>query len=129
MDDVKQNGGQMELLDAKNFYSDFSYPNGILKIIELNLVDFDLWYLMQQEQAILRIEGLKERYPNRKLIPFARRDDGDDIACFEVGKMDRVQIIHDFAGEGYEQRKEYACFWNWFRDAVNEMIDKDERDE
>ena len=119
----------MELLDAKDFYSDFSYPNGILKIIELNLVDFDLWYLMQQEQAILRIKGLKERYPSRKLIPFARRDDSDDIACFEVGKKDRVQIIHDFSSEGYEQRKEYACFWNWFRDAVNEMIDQDERNE
>ena len=119
----------MELLNVQDFYSDFSYPKGILKIIELNLVDFDLWYLMKQEQAILRIRGLKERYPSRKLIPFARRDDNDDIACFEVGKGERVQIIHDFSGEGYEQRKEYACFWNWVRDAMNEMIDKNECNE
>ena len=67
-------------------------------------------------------------YPQRKLIPFARRDDGDDIACFEVGKENRVQIIHDFASAGYEQRKEYECFWDWFRDAVEEMINKDECD-
>lgn len=37
----------MELLNVQDFYSDFSYPKGILKIIELNLVDFDLWYLMK----------------------------------------------------------------------------------
>lgn len=40
------------------------------------------------------------------VIPFARRDDNDDIACFEVGKGKSVQIIHDFASEGFEQRKE-----------------------
>ena len=61
----------------------------------------------------------------RELIPFARRDDGD-IACFEVGKGNKVQIIHDFAGAGYEQRKEYVCFWDWFKDAVAEMIKEDE---
>ena len=95
----------MELLDAKDFYSDFSYPNGILKIIELNLVDFDLWYLMQQEQAILRIKGLKERYPGRKLIPFARRDDSDDIACFEVGKKIGYKLSMTFQVKDMNKEK------------------------
>lgn len=45
----------------------------------------------------------------RSLIPFARRDDGGDIACLEVGKGSRVQIIYDFASDGYEQSKEYEC--------------------
>ena len=31
---------------------------------------------------------------------------------------------HDFASEGYEQRKEYECFWDGFRDAINEMIEE-----
>lgn len=56
------------------------------------------------------------------VIPFARRDDNDDIACFEVGKGKSVQIIHDFASEGFEQRKEQGCFWDWFRDAIDKMI-------
>jgi len=34
---------------------------------------------------------------NRRLVPFARRDDSDDIVCFEVGQDERVFIIHDFA--------------------------------
>ena len=70
-----------------------------------------------------RLKGVTERYPNRKLIPFARRDDNDDIACFEVGKGEKVQIIHDFASEGYEQRNEYNDFWDWLKDAIDEMIE------
>ncbi len=45
-----------------------------------------------------------------------------DIACFEVGQDGRVFIIHDFASEGYEQRKIYVDFWEWFKDAIQEMI-------
>lgn len=114
----------MELYNINAVYSDYVYPDEYLKIIELNLTDFEMWYLMSNEQIDIRIKGLKSRYPSRKLIPFARRDDCDDIACFEVEKGNHVQIIHDFASEGYEQRKEYECFWDWFRDAINEMIEE-----
>lgn len=43
-------------------------------------------------------------HPNRCLIPFAKRDDNDDIACFELGKGESVIIIHDFASHGFEDR-------------------------
>lgn len=112
----------MELYNISTIYNDYMYPTEFIKINDLNLVDFDVWYLMNNEQVDIRINGLKARYPSRKLIPFARRDDCDDIACFEVGKGNCVQIIHDFADEGFEQRKEYECFWDWFRDAIDEMI-------
>ena len=65
------------------------------------------------------------RYPQRILIPFARRGDNDDVACFELNKGEEVQIIHDFASIGYEQRKTYKTFWDWFRDAIEEMIQFD----
>lgn len=112
----------MELYNISAIYGDYVYPAEFVKIVELNLVDFEIWYLMSSEQVDIRIKGLKARYPSRNLIPFARRDDSDDIACFEVGKGNRVQIIHDFAGEGFEQRKVFECFWDWFRDAIDEMI-------
>ncbi len=101
----------------------FQYPASFLKAIDLNLVDFDLWYIMDEDQVVSRNEGLKRRYPARKLIPFARRDDNDDIACFEIGKGERVEIIHDFASAGYEQRNEYDDFWKWLEVAVKEMIE------
>ena len=119
----------MKLYDVQKKYNNFKYPKEFLKIIRLNIVDLDFWYLMDERQVEFRINELKERYPKRNLIPFARRDDNDDIACFEVNKGDRVQIIHDYSSEGYEQRKEYNNFWNWFRDAIEEMIEEGEYDE
>lgn len=101
----------------------YKYPETYKKITELNLVDFDVWYFIESEQATRRYYDLKERYPNRQLIPFARRDDNDDIACFEVGKGDRVQLIHDFATEGFEQRREFQDLWEWLEFAVKEMIE------
>ena len=53
---------------------------------------------------------MQVRYPKRILIPFARRGDNDDVACFELNKGDEVQIIHDFASGGYEQRNTYKSF-------------------
>lgn len=116
----------MEIFNVREIYKGYSYPKEFLKIVDLNLVDLDLWYLMTKEQVEIRIIGLKNRYPERQLVPFARRDDGDDIACFEIGKGNKVQIVHDFASAGYEQRKKYDCFWDWFKDAVEEMIKEDE---
>ncbi|MDO5539024.1 MAG: hypothetical protein Q4F83_02965 [Eubacteriales bacterium] len=112
----------MEIFNVQKIYEGYNYPEEFLRIVDLNLVNLDFWYLMTREEVEIRIEGLKIRYAERSLIPFARRDDCDDIACFEVGKGNKVQIVHDFASAGYEQRKEYSCFWDWFKDAIEEMI-------
>lgn len=116
----------MELFNVKMVYDEFDYPESFLKVTELNLLDFDVWYIMTKEQVESRINGLKKSYPSRKLIPFARRDDCDDIACFEEGQGKKVFIIHDFASVGYEQRKIYEDFWDWLKDAIQEMIDNNE---
>ena len=88
----------------------------------LNLIDFDYWYFIPENQLAQRINGLKTRYPNRQLVPFARRDDNDDIACFEVGKGEIVQIIHDFSSQGFEQREEYKNIWLWAKEAFEELV-------
>ncbi len=100
----------------------FKFPQSYLKVIELNLIDYEYWYLMSKEQIISRKEGLDKRFPNRKLIPFARRDDNDDIACFEIGFNEKVFIVHDYASEGYERRQEFDDFWSWFISAIKELI-------
>lgn len=114
---------KFELLDESVLPKGFEYPKPILKAISLNLVDFDFWYIMNKEQMMYRYEGMKSRYPNRTLIPFARRDDNDDVACFEMGCGEEVKIIHDFATSGYEQRTIYKTFWDWFKSAIDEMIE------
>jgi hypothetical protein len=71
------------------------------------------------------LAGLTERYPTRKLIPFARRQDNDDIACWQVGANEEVFIIHDFASPGWEQHGQFASFYDWFRRAVEDLIEFD----
>lgn len=83
----------MEIYDVSKVYQEFNYPKEFLKIVELNLVDFDFWYLMSKEQVEKRIKGLKERYPDRELVPFARRDDSDDIACFDIKKIVKSKLF------------------------------------
>ncbi|MDP4095577.1 hypothetical protein OIN60_02065 [Paenibacillus sp. P96] len=68
----------------------FRYPESFLKVVGLNLVNLDPWLIMNGDHVISRMEGLKERYPSRVLIPFARRLDNDDLACFELMKGEGV---------------------------------------
>jgi hypothetical protein len=73
----------------------------------------------------VRYAGLKERYRQRQLVPFARRVDCDDVACFETTagvKPLAVQVIHDFAAPGWEQRKVFDNFDTWLAAAESEEV-------
>jgi hypothetical protein len=98
------------------------YPSEYLRLVDQNIVKFAPWYLSDAKLARLRNEGLLKRYPDRRLFAFAARFDNDDIACWESGKAGRSVILHDFAWEGFANRKEFASFWDWFRAAIEEMI-------
>ena len=113
---------KIELLDKEYLPDGFEYPVSLLKIIDLGLTNIDPWFIQSKELAILRINGLRVRYPSRILVPFAQRRDRDDVACFDLNEPGKIQIIHDFASPGWEQRKVYEDFWDWFKDAIEEMI-------
>ncbi|WP_155970699.1 hypothetical protein [Streptococcus ruminantium] len=101
----------------------YKYPDSMAELIELGLVDLNRWRLMSKDEINTRYDGLCERYPTRRLFPFAKRDDNDDIACIEEEKEKKVQIIHDFSSSGWEQVEEYDDFWTWFEMAIRTMID------
>ena len=98
----------------------FEYPESFEKIVELNLVDFDIWHLLDSDWAAKLYQGMQTRYPNRKLIPFAKRSDCDDTACFEIGKGGTVQLIHDFADRLGAGVKNSPIRWAWLAQAVND---------
>ena len=53
------------------------------------------------------------------------------LSCFEIGKPGKVEVIHDFADPGWEQRGEYDDFWSWFEDAIRQLVEgarEEERD-
>lgn len=99
-----------------------NYPKEFRRIVDLQLCDLDPWFILKGEQLEIRYLGMRKRYPDQYLVPFARRADNDDVACFEKDIAGKVVIIHDFASLGYEQKKIHDHFWDWFRDAVEEMI-------
>jgi len=76
---------------------------------------------MPRELARKRMAGLRGRY-RTKYVPFARRQDNDDLACIDPGEPAHVVVIHDFSAEGAERVATYETFWDWFRSAVDDMI-------
>lgn len=100
----------------------FVYPTGLDRAIEQGLTDLAPWHIMDREAALLRMRGMRDRYSS-KYIPFARRKDNDDVACIDPARDGRVVIVHDFASEGFELRREFPSFWDWFRAAIDDMID------
>lgn len=101
----------------------FEYPTAFIELINRGIVDLEPWVVMEGEYLQLRLEGLRNRYPNRNLIPFARRIDNDDIACWHNNNSSKVIVIHDFASSGWENKKNFDDFWDWFRGAVEDMIE------
>ena len=99
--------------DIDQYYSTFEYPQEFIISIQKGIVDWGSWYIVPEQRAKQRLIGLMKRYPNIKLIPFAKRDDCDDIACFEVDRPNFVEIIHDFSSPGFEQRQEYTSLKQW----------------
>ena len=88
-----------QLLNEKELPVGFYYPDDFKRIVSQGLLDFDPWIILQGDRLITRFNGIKNRYPSRELIPFARREDNDDVACWEVNKPGKVIIIHDFTSE------------------------------
>lgn len=115
----------IQILEKSELPNGFVYPESFLKAVRLNLIDMEPWNIMDRPDVIQRIQGMRKRYPNRMLIPFARRGDNDDVACFEENMGETVQIVHDYASVGYEQRRTINSFWDWFKEAINEMIQFD----
>ena len=112
----------IDLLGKDELPEWFSYPKEYLRAVEQNLIDLTPRYLIDRDCVQTRMNGLKERYPLKEYVPFALRDDKDDIACWERGKPGRVVIVHDFAGPGFEERHDHNQSWTWFRSAIEETI-------
>ncbi len=102
-------------------------PRGYRIVIELNLVNLKPWRFLADVDSPVGESGINRRYPSRRVIPFAQRIDCDDVACFIVRDPEQaagqVIVIHDYASPGYEVVARMQKFWDWFRYAVNEMIE------
>lgn len=75
------------------------------------------WLVLERTEALKLQSGLCARYPARMLAPIARRQDNDDVLCWDLSSG-RVQVIHDFASPGWELLAEYADVRDWLADEL-----------
>ena len=115
----------LDLLQAADLDVQIHLPDGLVRVVRQNLIDLTPWHIMTREQARTRLSGLRQRY-KAKYVPFARRQDNDDLAVLLPEAPGRVIVIHDFAEEGWQFVAEFPSFWDWLRATVEEMIAFDE---
>lgn len=101
----------------------FTYPPEFLDLVERKLLNLTPWWNLTGDHLSERLDGLKKRYPSRDLMPFARRLDNDDVACWDRAEPGTVVIIHDYASPGFEDAGRFEDLWAWFRAAVETMIE------
>jgi hypothetical protein len=114
---------KLELLSASELPSWFGYPRAFRRLVESGITSFAPWWIFDRKYAQEKMAGLKSRYPTLDLVPFARNQGNDDVACWERGDPSKVVIIHDYADPGWEQRATFDSFWDWFRSAIGDFIE------
>lgn len=113
-----------DLISTVDLPEGFEYPPEFVRVVECGLTNIEPWWIVDGDLLLSRFVGLRERYPERSLVPFALRQVNDDVACFDT-RAGKVAIVHDFASPGYEQRSEFGDFYAWFRQAIEDFIEFD----
>lgn len=113
-----------ELLALDDLPAGFEYPREFIRVAELGLTNLEPWWVLTGERLRSVYTGLRQRYPDQAYIPFASRQDNDDIACWS-GALPEVIIVHDFASPGWELRgrEPLPDFHAWLRMAVEDCIE------
>lgn len=62
---------------------DYTYPPEFVRVVEFGLLDLEPWKVLLGEWLRSSYSGLRKRYPDHRYIPFAGRQDNDDIACWD----------------------------------------------
>jgi hypothetical protein len=106
--------------------SEFSYPEKFLEYCHIaSRLDLYPWYIFDDERiANAWMEIVREWYPTRSLVPFARDESiGDDIVCFDGADktgQPKVHFVHCFATIGWEDRGHVKDFDAWLKIAKKE---------
>lgn len=118
----------IDLLSEKDLPEGFKYPADFLWIVNLPITNLKPWIFHSGIGLQKRFEGIKERYPNRKLIPFAFRQDCDEVACWDLHDKGRIKVIEDFSRANIAEDIVYDTFFDWLQQAMHDMIEFCKRD-
>lgn len=59
------------------------------------------------------------------LVTFAKRQDNDDYACFEIesGEVRSIVAIHGWTASGYDITRRFGSIWEWLKDAIDDAAE------
>lgn len=100
---------------------DFKYPVAYTEIMDMDIIpDLEPWSFICefQESSSFWMREMKGKYPDRKLVPLAKVNYSDDIACFDgedTSGDPKIYYIHAFASAGWEDRGYTDNFDEWLK--------------
>lgn len=108
--------------------AEFEWPEAFVSHLSQNPVPYhEPWYFLAEfpKNADYWLAQVRAQFPERALVPFAKRETDDDVACFDVNASGeaRVHIVHMFASPGWEHRGSYADFDAWLTAAKAESAE------
>ncbi len=59
-------------------------PKQLWRLLELELVELEPWFLLQGRQLERRFDGVKQHHRERCLVAFARRQSNNEVTCWDV---------------------------------------------
>ena len=99
----------------------FKYPSSYIEIMSMDVIpDIEPWSFICEfkESSAFWMREVKGKYPTRRLVPFAKVNYSDDIACFDGADTSgepKVYYVHTFASSGWEDRGYTDNFTEWLK--------------
>ncbi|WGL28422.1 SMI1/KNR4 family protein [Pectobacterium brasiliense] len=99
----------------------FKYPSSYIEIMSMDVIpDIEPWSFICEfkESSDFWMREVKGKYPTRRLVPFAKVNYSDDIACFDGADTSgepKVYYVHAFASSGWEDRGYTDNFTEWLK--------------
>lgn len=107
----------------------FRVPTGYRWLIERGLVGdrahtaLQPWHYLPREHVFDVVERWPDGPSTSRLVAFAKRQDSDELACFEVldEVAGRVVVVHGWTTKGYRLMRSYDNFWDWLKAVVDDI--------
>lgn len=119
---------QFMMVDTK---LNFPKPKPYTWVVDKGLAGFSAssalqpWYFLPENEMFQPTAKWPHGPSAAVLVAFARRQDCDDIACFEVREVEPtpVVLIHAWTANGYDIVARYDSLWEWLKAVIDDIAE------